>query len=195
MANKTWSGDVIDGVKSFAEWNHGGLDSSHYEYTPERVAEAYRHMVSGNIQDPKDILGTVFDKDKHDQMIYRKGIRVVSTCAHHLLPFIGKATFAYIPNTHIVGISKIPRLVRCFSRRLQVQERLTDQIVDSFQEIVKPFGCGIWIRAYHFCEIVRGAEEHAALTETLALRGSFKDNPETRAEFLSMLDKQEVVFP
>ncbi len=192
---KTWQQLVADGVDAFIEFNDGELDRGHVKDTPERVAEAYRQIVIGLLDDPKEILGKRFDSDVHDQMIHRRSIRVVSTCAHHILPFLGKAHFAYIPSTHIVGISKIPRLVRCFSRRLQVQERLTDQIVDAFQEIVQPLGCGLYIKAYHFCEIVRGAQEHAATTETTALRGTFKSNPQTRAEFLNSIDVKEIVFP
>jgi GTP cyclohydrolase I len=186
---------MMEAIEAFVKEHRGGLDQSHIEFTPERVVKALRAKVAGNLEDPKEILGTIFDSKNYDQMVWRRGIRVVSTCAHHLETFIGKATFAYVPGKHIVGISKISRLVRCFSRRLQVQERLTDQIVDAFQDIVKPYGCAVYIRCYHFCEIVRGAEEHAASTETTALRGCFKDNPATRAEFLGMLDKQEQIFP
>ena len=193
--NLHWGNLLRGALAEYLHENCGDLDVSHTVKTPVRVQKFYQTMVAGEKEDPQEILGTRFDTAKHDQMIIRRNIRVVSTCAHHILPFVGKATFAYVPNEYIVGISKIPRLVRCFSRRLQVQERLTDQIVDAFQDIVKPYGCALSIKAYHFCEIVRGAEEYAAPTETTALRGTFKTNPETRAEFLRSVDKQETIFP
>lgn len=196
----TWEEKLKDALKAYIymDEDEGGdpaIFASHIEKTPDRVVAVYKDMIAGMHESPTEILGTKFDCDKHDQMIHRRSIRVVSTCMHHALPFLGKAHFAYIPNTHIVGISKIPRLVRCFSRRLQVQERLTDQIVDAFQEIVQPVGCGIYIKAYHFCEIVRGVEEYAATTETTALRGNFKTNAQTRAEFLNSINIEEIVFP
>lgn len=193
--NSYWGNMLRAALAEYLHDNCGDLDASHIVKTPVRVQKYFQAMVAGEKEDPKLILGTKFDTAKHNQMIIRRNIRVNSTCSHHLLPFCGKATFAYLPNTYIVGISKIPRLVRCFSRRLQFQERLTDQIVDAFQDIVQPFGCGISIRAYHFCEIVRGAEEPAAPTETTALRGNFETNTKTRDEFLASINRDEQIFP
>lgn len=162
--------------------------------TPARVRRAYGEMIAGvSGGDAEAILSKRF-KVRADQMVHRVGIRVVSTCEHHLLPFIGKAHFAYLPDGEVVGLSKISRLVHLFSRRLQVQERLTQEIVDTFQDIVKPAGCAINIRAYHFCEIVRGVRETSALTETTAFNGCFKKGP-SRDEFLQSIDRTEVVFP
>jgi GTP cyclohydrolase IA len=171
------------------------LNDPHALHTPARFVDSLLELTAGQYGSPRDILETTFPADECDQMIHRSGIRVVSTCEHHMLPIIGKAHFAYLPNKEIVGISKIPRLIQLFSRRLQVQERLTHQIVDAFQDIIKPQGCGLVIRAYHFCEIVRGVEEYEALTQTTALRGCFKDNDLTREEFLRSVNTQEVVFP
>lgn len=187
----TWQEMLRDAVRLFLEENNG--DKEHSADTPRRVVQSFSYMIDGNRQDPEEILGTTFTAN-HDQMVIRKNIRVVSTCEHHLLPFIGKAHFAYIPDGRIVGISKIPRLIRCFARRLQVQERLTDQIVDTFQEIIRPRGCALVVQAYHMCEIVRGAEEPASLTETEALRGCFKEG-KAREEFFTAINRKEVVFP
>lgn len=198
LTHDGWQQKLTDGVEAFigATRDMGDdLPIGHVVDTPERVVKAFLQMVEGLQDDPKEILSKKFDVEKHDQMIHRRNIRVSSTCAHHLKDIIGIAHFAYIPKDHIVGISKIPRLVRCFSRRLQVQERLTDQIVDAFYDIVQPAGCGLHIQAYHFCEIARGVKEHASPTDTTALRGTFKTNPTVRAEFLMAINRQEVPFP
>jgi GTP cyclohydrolase I len=188
---RTWAPEMMDAIKHYLSTN--GYTGEHVEYTPERYTEYLRTMIVGRLEEPADALGTIFSANC-DQMIHRRNVRVYSTCAHHLLPFVGVAHFAYLPEGKIVGISKIPRLIRVFSRRLQVQEDLTEQIVDAFQNIVKPHGCGLSIRAYHFCEILRGVEEPSALTETTALRGSFKENPQTRDEFLRSIDRSEMIF-
>jgi GTP cyclohydrolase IA len=166
----------------------------HVADTPERFATYLEHIITGFKNEAEEVLSSQFASEACDQMIHRRNVRVLSTCKHHLLPFIGLAHFAYLPNKKIVGISKIPRLIRMYSRRLQVQEELTEQIVSAFQTIVEPHGCGLSIRAYHFCEILRGVEEPAALTETTALRGSFKSNAQTRDEFLRSIDRSEMIF-
>lgn len=170
----------------------------HTASTPGRVVRAFSEMVEGYNQDPAVPLAVQFRDDFMatclDEMIHFRNIRVVSTCAHHLVPIIGVAHFAYIPSTHVVGLSKVPRYLRILGKRLQVQERLTTQAVNLFQRVVKPVGCGISIKAVHCCMMTRGAMEHAAVTQTTALRGSFKDNPETRREFLESISKQETIL-
>lgn len=188
-----WAAPLRQGLTGFLGGSCTTLDAEHTLNTPVRVVESLMELTSGMKQDPIKILGTKF-RTESDQMVTRTGIRVVSTCAHHLLPFIGKAHFAYLPKDHIVGLSKIPRLVQAFSKRLQVQEELTAQIVDAFQDIVEPHGCGLCIRAYHLCELVRGVKEHSALTMTLALRGSFHKES-TKAEFIHGINMSETVFP
>jgi GTP cyclohydrolase I len=188
-----WAKDLRDALREFIDYRCA-MGSHHIELTPARVVDSLWEMTDGINEKPEEILATTFPDGSCDQMVHRSSIRVVSTCAHHLLPFIGKAHFAYLPKGKIVGLSKIPRLIQLYSKRLQVQEELTAQIVDAFQEIVQPHGCGLCIRAYHFCEIARGVEEHAALTTTTALRGSFKLEP-TRDEFLRSINLQEVIFP
>lgn len=191
MSKPTPSVNLLEALAGWMGVHH--YTSEDCEQTPHRFVTYLRKITEGENQKAEEVLEMRF-KSNADQMIHRRNVHVYSTCRHHLLPFVGVAHFAYIPNGEIVGISKIPRLIRMFSRRLQVQEELTEQIVDAFQTIVKPHGCGLSIRAYHFCEIIRGVEEPQALTETTALRGSFKENALTREEFLRSIDRTEMIF-
>jgi GTP cyclohydrolase IA len=171
------------------------LDSKHMTETPDRFVKALGHKISGCTEDPAQFLATQFDENGYDEMIHIRSIRIVTLCAHHFENIIGKAHFAYVPNGKIVGLSKIPRMIHCLCHRPQVQENLTEEIVDVFQKKVEPLGCAVNIRAYHMCMIARGVEEPTSFTETTALRGSFKENPATRQEFLASIDRTEVVFP
>jgi len=163
----------------------------HVAETPHRSAHAIFEMFDGCFQDPVSILDALFENTmkRYDEMIYMNDISFISTCMHHTMPFFGKAHFAYLPHVQIVGLSKIPRLVECYAHRPQIQEQLTMAIVDTFMEIVQPLGCGIIIEAWHFCVSVRGAKQVPAYTKTSALRGCFKDNPDTRNEFLNGVRK------
>ncbi len=155
--------------------------------TPERVAKSLQWLTKGYQTQVKDVIGTgVFRSEGHRNMVMVRDIELYSLCEHHMLPFFGKAHVAYIPNGHIVGLSKIPRIVEVFARRLQVQERLTDQIASALNEALEPTGVGVVIEAYHLCMMMRGVEKQNSRTITSALRGVFKDDPKTREEFLHL---------
>lgn len=155
--------------------------------TPKRVAKAWKFWTSGYSINPKDILKVFEDgAEGCDEMVVRKDIPIYSHCEHHLAAIIGKCTIAYIPDGKVVGLSKMDRLADMFARRLQVQERMTNQIADAMFDILQPKGVGVWITARHLCVESRGVCNHNSDTETSALRGVFKDQPETRAEFLAM---------
>jgi len=154
--------------------------------TPERVDKAYEALFSGYGKNPAD-LSTTFDGEAYDEMILVKDIELYSTCEHHMLPFFGKAHIAYIPNDKIIGLSKLPRLVEIFARRLQNQERLTMQIADALWDILQPKGVAVVIEAKHFCMMARGVEKQMSSATTSALRGLFKKDASTRAEFLRLI--------
>ena len=156
--------------------------------TPRRVASAFEKMLSGYGQDPKDVL-TVFQDETYDEMIVIKDIDFFSLCEHHLLPFFGKAYVGYIPNGKIIGLSKIPRLVDMYARRLQNQERLTSQIAKSLSGLVKPKGVGVILEAQHLCMMARGVEKRGTTVVTSAMHGLFKKELNTRSEFLRLIGK------
>jgi len=160
----------------------GCITSDHLKDTPDRVVSAFTEYFSGVDEDPELVLKTGFQPGTYNEMVYVKDIEFVSFCAHHLAPFIGKAHFAYLPHEKIVGISKIPRLVEIYSRRPQVQEKLSSDIVDTFMKVVRPKGCGVVIEALHMCMAIRGIKKRA-ITRTTALRGVFL-TPECKGEFL-----------
>jgi len=152
--------------------------------TPERVAKALQFLTHGYDLDPAEILRSAMFREEYRQMVIVKDIEIYSLCEHHLLPFFGKAHVAYIPDGHIVGLSKIPRVVDAYARRLQVQERLTEQIARAVEEVLEPHGVGVVIEAYHLCMMMRGVEKQNSKTITSALRGTFRDDAKTREEFL-----------
>jgi len=154
--------------------------------TPERAAKAMQFLTQGYEQDPEAILRSAMFREDYSEMVLVKDIEVYSLCEHHLLPFFGKAHVAYIPNGHIVGLSKIPRVVDVFARRLQVQERLTIDIRDSIQETLKPLGVAVVIEARHMCMMMRGVQKQNSVTTTSAFTGEFR-NAETRGEFLRLI--------
>jgi GTP cyclohydrolase IA len=167
------------------------IHPDHLRDTPRRVVQAFSDYVSGYKEDPEAVLETTFeDKEGYDEMVHVVNIPIVSMCAHHLLPIIGKAHFAYIPKGRIVGLSKIPRFIDILSRRLQVQENLTRQIADTFYNYVEPHGCAVNVVAMHCCMVVRGIRQHDEITQTTALRGYFKDKPQARNEFLTSITGQ-----
>ncbi|MFO8100420.1 MAG: GTP cyclohydrolase I FolE [Salinibacter sp.] len=154
--------------------------------TPKRVARAYQFLMHGYALDPRDILRQAMFEEAYDEMILVKDIEVYSLCEHHMLPFYGKAHVAYIPDGNIVGLSKIPRTVEVFARRLQVQERLTLQIRDAIDEVLEPMGTAVVIEAQHLCMMMRGAEKQNSKTTTSSVSGAF-DKHATRAEFMRLI--------
>ena len=157
------------------------------ERTPERVEKALRYLTSGYDKDAKEILNGAMFVEDYDEMVIVKDIDFSSLCEHHLLPFIGKCHVAYMPGRKIVGLSKIPRLVEMFSRRLQVQERLTTQIASTINEVLQPRGVAVVMEAIHLCMLVRGVEKQNSKAITSAMLGSFRDRPETRSEFMDLI--------
>ena len=155
--------------------------------TPERVAKAMSFITKGYSQDPIEILRSAIFKEEYQQMVLVKDIELFSVCEHHMLPFIGKAHVAYIPNGHITGLSKIARVVECFARRLQVQERLTVQIRDCIQQALNPLGVAVVIEASHTCMQMRGVEKQRSVTSTSAFTGVFLSDPRTRDEFMQLI--------
>ncbi len=157
------------------------------EKTPERVARSLRWLTRGYEMSVTDAVNGAIFQDEHDSMVLVKDIELYSLCEHHMLPFFGKAHVAYIPDGRIVGLSKIPRLVEVFARRLQVQERLTEQIAGAVEEALAPRGVGVIVEAYHLCMMMRGVEKQNSKTITSAVRGNFRSDPRTREEFLRLV--------
>jgi GTP cyclohydrolase I len=158
--------------------------------TPDRVAKALGFLTQGYAQNAETVLNQALFTVEYDEMVVVKDIDVFSLCEHHLLPFFGKAHVAYLPDGKVVGLSKIPRLVDMFARRLQVQERLTVQIAEAIQDNVHPRGVGVVMEAMHFCMIMRGVEKQNSVAVTSCMRGAFRDQRETREEFLSLIKKK-----
>lgn len=154
--------------------------------TPSRVARAMEFLTQGYASSAEEVVGKGIFKEEHDNMIMVRDIELYSLCEHHMLPFFGKAHVAYIPNGKIVGLSKIPRIVDVYARRLQVQERLTEQIAEGLCRVLNPSGVGVVIEAYHLCMMMRGVEKQNSKTITSALRGAFREDPKTRDEFLRL---------
>jgi len=155
--------------------------------TPERVENSLKFLTSGYDVDIDQLVNDTLYKENYDEMVIVKNIDFYSLCEHHMLPFFGKCHVAYLPNGKIIGLSKVPRLVDAYGRRLQVQERLTTQIAHCIEDIVKPTGVGVVIEATHLCMSMRGVEKQNSYTTTSSMLGSFKKDPRTRAEFLSLL--------
>ncbi len=158
--------------------------------TPARVEKALKYVTKGYAQDPAEILrSAVFEESDYDEMVIVKDIDVFSLCEHHLLPFIGKCHVAYLPDRKIVGLSKIPRVVECFARRLQVQERLTTQVARLIEDALKPKGVAVVVEAFHLCVMMRGVEKQNAHMITSSMRGRFRSDPKTREEFLDLIHR------
>jgi len=162
--------------------------------TPHRVAKALRFLTGGYDQDPKELLnGALFDVS-YDEMVVVRDIDFFSLCEHHMLPFFGRAHVAYIPNGRIVGLSKIPRLVEMFSRRLQVQERLTTEVAEILENVLRPKGVGVVVEAIHLCMKMRGVEQQNAFAVTSSMRGEFNSDPKTRSEFIELIHHRKESF-
>ena len=154
--------------------------------TPERVAKSLAWLTRGYSLDVADVVGDALFAEKHRQMVMVRDVDFYSLCEHHMLPFYGKAHIAYVPNGRIVGLSKLPRIVDVFARRLQVQERLTEEIADAIERVLHPLGVGVVIEGVHLCMMMRGVEKQGSKTITSALRGTFRECPMTRDEFLRL---------
>ena len=154
--------------------------------TPERVAESLQWLTRGYAQSVQDVVHEAVFEEQHENMVLVRDIELYSLCEHHMLPFFGKAHVAYLPNGRLVGLSKIPRVIEVFARRLQVQERLTDQVADALMDVLEPRGVGVVIEAYHLCMMMRGVEKQSSKTITSAVRGIFRSDPRTREEFLTL---------
>jgi GTP cyclohydrolase I len=182
--------DITDALKDnyAAILTHLGEDISRegLEKTPERVAKAMQYLTQGYQMDAAEILNSAKFKEAYSEMVIVKDIELYSLCEHHMLPFIGKAHIAYIPNGYVTGLSKLARVVDCFSRRLQVQERLTDQILNAIQDALEPQGVAVVIEAKHMCMMMRGVSKQNSVTTTSAFSGQFHVN-ETRSEFLRLI--------
>ena len=154
--------------------------------TPRRVSEAYKKLFGGYEKEPKDLV-TVFDGENYDEMIICKNIDFFSTCEHHMLPFYGQISIGYIPNKKIIGLSKLPRIVEIYSRRLQNQERLTMQVAEALKNLLDPKGVGVVAKAKHLCLMARGVEKQNTDMITSSCNGLFKSDPRTRSEFLKLI--------
>ncbi len=155
--------------------------------TPERVARSLRWLLQGYETEISDVVGDGIFEEAHDEMVLVKDIEIYSLCEHHMLPFYGKAHIAYIPNGKILGLSKIPRILDIYARRLQLQERLTDQVARAIQSVLQPRGVGVVIEAYHLCMMMRGVQKQNSKTITSSVLGIFRDDPRTREEFLRLV--------
>jgi GTP cyclohydrolase IA len=162
--------------------------------TPDRSEKALRYLTSGYSADVRQIVnGALFDV-KYDEVVIVRDIEFFSLCEHHLLPFFGKMHVAYLPDQKVIGLSKIPRLVDAFARRLQIQERLTQQVAETIQELVNPVGVGVICEARHFCMMMRGVEKQHSGAITSAMLGAFRDNKETRNELLSLVGQRSTAI-
>src|SRR5712671_8136042 len=161
--------------------------------TPQRVEKAYRFLTSGYQADIDEVLNNALFTVDYSEMVIVKDIDFYSLCEHHMLPFFGKCHVAYIPSTRVIGLSKIPRLVDVFSRRLQVQERLTNQIADTIREKISPLGVAVVMEATHLCMSMRGVEKQNSFAVTSAMLGAFRDNARTRMEFLELIKLRSAV--
>ena len=178
---------ISDGISSILNAIGEGVDAQGTADTPKRVANMYDELLAGYSTDPIELLnGAMFDVE-YDEMVVVKDIDFYSLCEHHLLPFYGKAHVGYLPNQKVIGLSKIPRLVEMFARRLQVQERMTQEIATTLDELIEPAGVGVVVEAQHLCATMRGVRKPNTIMTTSAVRGLFKKNSSTREEFFSLV--------
>lgn len=162
--------------------------------TPSRVAKSMAWLTRGYDLDARQVIGDALFEENHENMVMVRDIEMYSMCEHHMLPFFGKVHVAYIPNGKIVGLSKLPRVVEVFARRLQVQERLGEQIANAIEEVLQPKGVGVVIEAVHLCMMMRGVEKQSSRTITSSLRGQFRDDSKTRSEFLRLAHGPSAAF-
>ena len=181
--------EIHEAVRKLLLWAGDDPDREGLVGTPDRVARAYKEFFAGYEQDPEEILRTTFEEvEGYDEMVLVKDIGVESHCEHHMVPIIGRAHIAYIPNNRVVGISKLARVVDIFAKRLQIQEKMTAQIANSIENVLQPKGIAVVIDASHQCMTTRGVNKPESSTVTSAMRGVFNDNPRTRNEFLSFIN-------
>ncbi len=190
MAHDKLEGHVREVLREIGE----DPDREGLQLTPERVAKALRFLTEGYAQDTKTVLNEAQFTVSYDEMVIIKDIDVFSLCEHHMLPFFGKAHVAYLPDGKVVGLSKIPRLVDMFSRRLQVQERLTVDIAEAIQDAIRPRGVGVVIEAMHLCMVMRGVQKQNSVAVTSCMVGAFREQLQTRNEFLALIRKQHTVL-
>ena len=179
---------VVDLLKSIGEdpKREGLID------TPKRVAESYEFLTSGYDKNIEEVMNDALFNEKYDEMVLVKNIDFYSLCEHHMLPFYGKVHVAYIPDGKIIGLSKIPRIVEVFARRLQVQERMTRQIADTLAHYLQPKGVAVVSEAFHMCMMMRGVEKQNSSATASAVHGDFKDDPRTRMEFLNLISNKNL---
>ena len=185
--NDNYNKDLANNIKSLLSEIGENPKREGLLKTPERVAKSMEFLTNGYVKNPSEILKSAMFTEDYSQMVLVKEIELYSLCEHHMLPFFGKAHIAYIPNGHIVGLSKIPRIVDVFARRLQVQERLTDEIKDCLQDTLNPKGVAVVIEAQHLCMQMRGVQKQHSSTTTSAFSGIFMSDEKTRAEFMTLI--------
>ena len=192
---ETSEGDPIEGyVEGMLRELGEDPDRDGLIKTPSRVAKAMRFFTSGYDQDPRAILNNALFDVEYDEMVIIRDIDFYSLCEHHMVPFFGRAHVAYIPNGKVVGLSKIPRLVEMFARRLQVQERLSTEVAQILEEVLQPRGVGVVVEAKHLCMMMRGVQQQNSFAVTSSLRGEFESDSKTRAEFLGLIRQNASPF-
>ena len=189
-ASKPSRAEAEEAVRTLLLWAGENPDREGLVDTPSRVVKAYQELFQGYEQDPISVLETTFDEaGGYDEVIALTNVEFTSHCEHHMLPVIGRAHIAYLPNKQIIGLSKLARLVDIYANRLQIQERMTAQIADTLQEVLKPRGVAVVIEAHHQCMSMRGIKKSGGMMKTSRLLGAFRDMPETRREFMALIDK------
>lgn len=188
MQNVTEKHNFEEAVRTMIRFVGEDVNREGLLKTPERVLKAYEFMFGGYNEDPQQILNSAMFESSNDEMVLIKDIEFYSTCEHHLLPIIGRAHVAYIPDGKVVGLSKIPRVVDVFSRRMQIQEQLTEQIADALMHAISPKGVAVVVQARHMCMEMRGVEKISSTTTSSALRGLFKKDEKTRLEFFNLIN-------
>ena len=186
------SGKVENSVKTILEEIGEDPNREGLLKTPQRVAKAYEFLTQGYTQDLDEIINGAVFEEKYDEMVMVKDIDFYSLCEHHILPFYGKVHIAYVPDGKIVGLSKLPRIVEMFARRLQVQERMTQEIADTLDEVLQPKGVAVVAEGYHMCMMMRGVQKQNSITTTSAVHGLFKNDARTRAEFLNLINMKKI---
>lgn len=178
---------IQENIRSTLKLLGENTDREGLKETPRRWGKAMEYLTSGYTKDIDQIVGKAMFKEGGNEMVIVRDIELFSLCEHHLLPFYGKAHVAYIPNGKVIGLSKIPRIIDAYARRLQVQERMTTQISAKLMEVLEPLGVGVIIEAFHLCMMMRGVEKQSSYTITSSMIGCFRDDEKTRKEFLSLL--------
>ncbi len=180
--------EACNAVRTLIKWAGDDPNREGLLDTPDRVVRSYQEFYSGYSQDPVEILSKSFEEtDGYDEMVVLKGIEISSHCEHHMAPIIGKVHIGYLPNKSVVGISKLARIVDVYARRLQIQEKLTAQIADALDQVIKPRGVGVVVEAAHHCMITRGIQKRGVKMVTSRMLGSFRTDPKTRREYLAVI--------